>query len=145
MALSRTPRTVPDHEWWRLLTPMFVHSDGWTQILFNFTSIAIVGAIVEKLYGYQRWLILYFVPGSIGELCGLAWQPYGAGASVAGSGLLGGLGARLLRHESVPGRLRGVCISLLAIAPTIRRDIHGPPILAGLCIGFVMLWQSLRS
>jgi rhomboid protease GluP len=143
--LCRSPGMVSSHQWWRLFTAMFVHADGWPQIVFNFTTIAIIGAIVEQLYGAKLWLALYFVPGIIGETAGLAWQPYGAGASVAGSGLLGGLAAQLLRYQTVQGRLGGVCVLLFATALTIIRDIHGPPILAGLGLAFIASWQSSTS
>src|SRR5262249_9589211 len=45
------------------------------QIVFNFTGIAIVGAIVEQLFGPRLWLVLYFLSGLIGEFAGLLWQP----------------------------------------------------------------------
>ena len=51
----------------------------------------IVGCIVERIYGPWRWLLFYLAAGLTGEIAGYAWQPQGAGASVAGAGLLGAL------------------------------------------------------
>src|SRR5215813_2922005 len=69
-ALRRSPAALSSGEAWRLFTAMFVHSDGWPQIVFNFTGIAIVGAIVERLFGPRLWLVLYFLSGLIGEFAG---------------------------------------------------------------------------
>jgi membrane associated rhomboid family serine protease len=80
-ALERVPGGVAAGQWWRLFTPLLVHDGGWTQILFNFTAIALVGAFVERLFGPRNWLLLYFTAGVIGQLAGMRWQPTGAGAS----------------------------------------------------------------
>jgi rhomboid protease GluP len=71
--LQRTPGVFSAGQWWRLITPIFINPESWRQITFNFLSIAIVGTIVEKLFGGCRWLILYFVGGLVGELAGFAW------------------------------------------------------------------------
>src|SRR4051794_2175630 len=90
-SLRRTPNEISDHQYWRLLTALFVHNGGWRQIAFNFVAIAIIGVIAERIFGPSRWLILYFVCGVIGQIAGLYWNPVGVGASVAGAGLLGAL------------------------------------------------------
>lgn len=88
----RDPTALAVGEWWRIITPLLVHSDGWWQYVFNIVCIAIVGIEVERLYGKINFLILYLVGGLIGEIAGYAsWDPYGAGASVGLCGLLGGL------------------------------------------------------
>jgi membrane associated rhomboid family serine protease len=90
-ALRRNPDALKAGEWWRMVTPLFVHSDGWLQIITNLVGIAVVGALVERLFGSWRWLALYFVSGLIAEAISYAWEPYGAGASIALCGLIGGL------------------------------------------------------
>jgi rhomboid protease GluP len=87
--LRRSPEALQRHEWWRLITPLFVHAEGWRQIAFVFPPILIVGAIDEHIFTRWQWLVLYFSSGVVGELAGYAWKPNGAGASVAGAGLLG--------------------------------------------------------
>jgi hypothetical protein len=37
-ALMRTPAAITDREWWRFVTPLFVHADGWKQIAFVFRA-----------------------------------------------------------------------------------------------------------
>ena len=53
-------------------------TEAGSQIAFNFTAIAIVGTIVERIFGTGRWVILYFVAGIIGQIAGLYWKPTGA-------------------------------------------------------------------
>lgn len=138
--LRRSPEMVSSGEWWRFLTPLLVHSEGWPQIVFNGICLAILGPIVERRYGSSRWLALYFVSGFVGELAGFAWKPTGAGASVGCCGLLGGLAVwRLLCDRSPRGRLIGGGILVFAVFLTGFRDLHGPPLLAGMCLAWLMI------
>ena len=137
--LERTPSALREHQWWRLVTPLLVHSDGWRQIAFNFPVILIVGVIIERILGSYRWLVLYFASGLLGEIFGYAWQPFGAGASVGGAGLLGGLAAWLLLKPVVQARLGAIVILAGAIILTFLRDIHGPPLLAGAGLTLAMI------
>lgn len=139
--LERTPDALARHEWWRLVTPLLVHSDGWRQILFNFASIFIVGSVVERVFGAGLWLLIYFSCGLVGEIAGYAWQPLGAGASVAGAGLLGALAAWFLFVNRRPPTVFGATILLGgAVVLTIVRDLHGPPLLVGAVMGSVALY-----
>lgn len=89
--LHRDPAGLASGEWWRIISPLLVHADGWGQYIFNIACIIIIGIEVERLYGKANFLFLYLVGGLIGEIAGYAWEPYGAGASVGFCGLLGGL------------------------------------------------------
>jgi rhomboid protease GluP len=66
--LERVPDALARHQWWPLVTPLFVHADGLRQIAFNFTAILIVGVIVERIFGSRLWLLIYFVSGIVGEI-----------------------------------------------------------------------------
>ncbi|MGD0227225.1 MAG: rhomboid family intramembrane serine protease [Terriglobia bacterium] len=137
--LERTPSAFAQHQWWRLVTPLFVHDEGWRQIAFNFLSILIVGILAERLWGSRRWLVLYFASGLIGELAGYAWKPLGAGASVAGAGLLGSLApGSLYKGKLMRARFGGAVILLAAAVLLFSHDLHGPPILAGACLASAM-------
>ena len=138
--LERTPEALQRHQYWRLITPLLVHSDGWTQIAFNFSAIAITGYFAERIFGPRLWLVLYFLPGMLGEIAGYVWQPSGAGASVAGAGLLGALAIWTWQSVRVPqARFGSLVILAGAIVLTGTHDIHGPPLLAGACIAFVAM------
>ena len=136
--LQRQPTALRHHEYWRLVTPLLVHSDGWKQISFNFLAIGLTGFFVEAIYGVRMFLFIYLVSGIIGELFGLLWQPSGAGASVAGAGLLGALAVALLfRVRAWQPKVGAYFIILGAPVLTGLRDIHGPPMLVGICIGLI--------
>lgn len=138
--LERAPNTISNHEFWRFITPMFVHSDGWRQISFNFAAIAVVGVFVEWTFSRSRWLILYFVPGLAAETVALSWQPTGAGASVAGAGLLGAVVAWLfLVNRQIQARIGSIIVLVGGATLIFYRDIHGPPILLGAGIATFML------
>lgn len=138
--LERSPVGIRQNQWWRLITPLLVHPEGWQQIAFNFPAILVLGVLVERLFGSWRWLVLYFVSGFIGELAGYAWKPVGAGASVAGAGLLGALAVWLVRENRSAQAVTGGAIIVVGGAIlAAMRDIHGPPIVAGACIGWAML------
>ena len=131
--LCRDPVALKNGEWWRVISPILVHDGGWTQIAFNFTVIAVVGTFVERIYGPRRWLIFYLLAGMTGEIAGYAWQPQGAGASVAGAGLLGALLLWLVAKRGLPwpARVGGTIGLLAAVAMSAIQDLHGPPILVG--------------
>lgn len=142
-ALMRTPAAITNHEWWRFFTPLFVHADGWKQIAFVFPAVLIVGTLAERLFGRGQVLLLYFVSGLAGEIAGLAWQPYGAGASVAGAGLLGALAFWLLAKNRTPPAMFGAILILGGAAVlTGIKDIHGPPILVGAAFAAVILRRA---
>jgi membrane associated rhomboid family serine protease len=198
-ALQRDRGALTQGQWWRLLSPMLVDSDGWWQFLFVSLGFVCIGILVEHLFGWWRWLLLFLAGGLVGELAGYAWQPYGGGTSIALFGLLGGLLMLLLRRdgpvqviaslyalavvtvltcEAVVTSVGGTTIvgivaaailcwlliqlfilllrrqtaprtlayfiasvALLgAIVLTAFRDHHGPALLAGMCMGALLVW-----
>ncbi len=76
--------------------PLLVHDGGWPHLAANAAALVVVGVSVERAFGRRLWLALYLAGGLAGELAGYAWQPRGAGNSVAVCGLAGGLLAALL-------------------------------------------------
>src|SRR6202011_5319597 len=53
------------HEWWRFVTPMFVHVN-LPHILVNMYSLWMVGPYVEKLYGSAKFVIFWVITGVAG-------------------------------------------------------------------------------
>lgn len=98
-ALRRDLPALQAGEWWRLLTPLLVQSDGWPQFAFNFAGLAILGAAIERRCGWAWWIVLLLAGAAAGEAAGYAWDPRGAGSSVAVCGLVGGLLAFTWRHD----------------------------------------------
>jgi hypothetical protein len=48
---------APNNQWWRFITPMFVHIDV-LHLLMNMFSLLILGPFVEKLYGSAKFVVL---------------------------------------------------------------------------------------
>lgn len=80
-------------EWWRLFTSMFLHI-GFMHLAFNSIALYYLGIAVERMFGHQRYLILYIVAGLVGSVASFAFsnpQGLSAGASGAIYGLFGAL------------------------------------------------------
>ena len=141
-ALRRNPEALEAGEWWRIISPLLVHSDGWLQIAVNLLGIAVVGVTVERLFGGVRFLMLYLGAGLAGEIAGYRWDPHGAGASVALLGLVGGLVALSLFERRPQGRLVSWIYALYLIAALTGAAIAGMwfgAVLTVLAVGTFML------
>jgi membrane associated rhomboid family serine protease len=53
------------HEWWRLVTPMFIHVN-LPHLLINMYSLWMVGPYVEKLYGSAKFVFFWIMTGIAG-------------------------------------------------------------------------------
>ena len=58
---------APNHQWWRLVTSMFVHIDV-LHMGMNMFSLLILGPFVEKLYGSAKFIVFWVVSGIAGSL-----------------------------------------------------------------------------
>lgn len=58
---------APNNQWWRFITPMFVHVN-LPHVLVNMYSLWMVGPYVEKLYGSAKFLVFWVVTGICGVL-----------------------------------------------------------------------------
>lgn len=90
------------HEYWRLFTCMFLHSDIM-HIVFNMYALFILGPQIELAFGRAKFLIIYFASGLSSSLLSY-WlgddMIVSVGASGAIFGLLGGLLVFIIRHRS---------------------------------------------
>jgi len=79
------------HEWYRLITAMFLHG-GLIHIGFNMMALMQLGPALEELYGSSRYFFLYIFTGAFGFLVSSFIGNNSLGAS---GGLLGLVGAML--------------------------------------------------
>lgn len=128
------------HEWWRFVTPIFLHG-GIAHILMNMYGLWVIGPYVERLYGSAKFVVFWVVTGVAGVVASfLSVQPslHNAGpigrflfksqdvVSVGASGALFGLIGVLFifgikfRHELPEGFKRAFGIGML---PTILLNI----------------------
>ena len=55
----------PYYQWWRFITPMFVHIN-LPHVLVNMYSLWMVGPYVEKLYGSAKFVVFWVATGIMG-------------------------------------------------------------------------------
>jgi len=91
-------------EWWRFLTPVFLHANLF-HIFVNMYSLYALGPAVERFFEARRMLALYLLSGIGGVILSLAFSPDpSVGASGAIFGLLGALAAFFYLHRAAFGR-----------------------------------------
>ena len=76
------------HEWWRVVTAMFLHA-GLIHLGFNMMALMQFGPALEELYGSARFLFLYVVTGAFGFVVSAMAGHFSLGASGALLGLVG--------------------------------------------------------
>jgi membrane associated rhomboid family serine protease len=138
--LSRDPRMLASGEVWRAVTALFAQDGGTRGLLFNLFWLLVLGTTAERRFSRTGWLAVYFLGGILAEFIALAWQPHGAGSSIACLALAGALcgdwrKGRWRWWRAGVGLTGAVAASLLLL----ERDIHGIGFFAGLTIGFVLV------
>ena len=133
-------------DWWRLVTSLFVQDGGVSGSIFNLVSLLFVGTVAERLWGGRRWLIIFFAGGLLSQLIAFAWQPIGAGNSVANFSLAASVAVLCLTQN--PSRVVRIAAILALGAGLILlflKDIHGPAMIFGAVIAVFLLWLDRRS
>ena len=117
-------------EYWRLVMPMFLHG-GWLHILGNSYCLYILGPILERLYGYGRYAVIYVASGIGGAYLSMAVSK---NTSVGASGAIFGIAGAMLvtgyiHRDVIPPRWgrafgRGM-IPFIALNLAIGYSVHG--------------------
>jgi len=98
------PLIVLEQEYWRLVTPMFLHI-GLMHLAFNSYALLAFGRDVENLFGRSRFLALYLLSGVGGAVASFVGNDaISAGASGAVFGLVGAMLVFLLVYRNVFGQ-----------------------------------------
>jgi membrane associated rhomboid family serine protease/Tfp pilus assembly protein PilF len=79
-------------EYWRLVMPIFLHG-GWLHIFGNSYCLYILGPILERVYGYGRYLTIYVAAGMGGAFLSMAVS---RNVSVGASGAIFGMAGAML-------------------------------------------------
>jgi rhomboid protease GluP len=117
-------------EYWRLVMPMFLHG-GWLHILGNSYCLYILGPILERVYGYGRYLAIYVAAGVGGALLSMEVS---RNVSVGASGAIFGIAGAMLvtgyvHRDIIPRRWgrafgRGM-IPFIVLNLAIGFSVHG--------------------
>ncbi|MGI6777519.1 MAG: rhomboid family intramembrane serine protease [Acetivibrionales bacterium] len=94
-------------EYWRLLTPMFLHSDV-VHLATNSFSLFILGQVVERIFGTRKFIFIYIISGIIGNIISFAFSN---NPSLGASGAVLGIGGALIyvwrkKRRAFSGRSR---------------------------------------
>jgi len=95
--------TVGTGEWWRLLTPVFLHG-GFLHFAMNSWVLVQLGPLVEEEYGTERFWVTYLLCGLAGSAASQFLRPVN---TVGASGALMGMMGLLLVHGWRSGGARG--------------------------------------
>lgn len=128
------------YEPWRMVTAMFVHSDGggtffFMHILLNMYTLWIFGQVLETMLGRSRYLALYLLAGLGGAVAVFVW------AWVVPATILNAV-------VGASGAIFGLMAAYLVIQRSLKNDTTGMLILVviNLVIGFLpgtnISWQA---
>ena len=130
-------------EWWRFITPMFLHAD-LMHLLFNMFSLFLFGPELERLAGRVRFLTIYFLAGLFGSFASYFLYPMDfahVGASGAIFGILGAFGALVYYTRRTMPHLKQMIMPIIIISvimtflsPNINATAH----ITGLIVGFLI-------
>ncbi len=105
---------------WRLITPMFLHG-SILHIAFNMYALYAFGPALERYYGHQRFLVLFFLGGFAGNVLSFAFtQEPSLGSSTAIFGLLGAEGIFLYQNRSLFGNRARQAIGQIVMVAAIN-------------------------
>lgn len=141
-------------EWWRLVTPMFLHADI-RHLLGNLFLIYLLGNDIEYIIGHWRYAVFVLSAGIGGILCSLAFTPgIALGASTVCFGLFGAVIALKFSHPtSFTTKIlieRYLGLFLINMAATfINLDIDmwghlGGLLYGGIMTGVLVMPQGMR-
>jgi membrane associated rhomboid family serine protease len=121
------------------VTSLFVQDGGLGGTVSNLVSLLLVGALAERRWGSRRWLAIFAVSALAGGTVGLAWQPVGAGTSIAIFGLAGSIAIAILRDRPGPATLLPAGLSIAAaVLLLVLKDIHGAAAVTGMTLAVLI-------
>lgn len=86
---ARINAAIRAGEWWRFITPVFLHGSAG-HIFFNMYALFAIGGFLERNLGHGRFILLYFLGAFSGNVFSfLLTEGYSVGASTAVFGLIG--------------------------------------------------------
>ena len=135
---------IAEGEYWRLITPMFMHS-GFTHMLFNSFSLILFAPPLEKWLGSFKFFLIYLLCGFLANVGTYIFEPLSythVGSSGAIFGIFGFYAALIVfKKNFISVDNSKVILILLAISlvmtflqPNINIAAH----LSGLAAGFLI-------
>ena len=136
-------------EYWRLLTPIFMHI-GFFHLVVNSFGLIVFGPIMEKIFGPTRFLLIYIMTGIWGNIFSfISGISVGAGASGALFGVAGSYAAYLYLNKDDLGKfgreslvglswIVGINIIFGFTVSGIDNSAHLGGLISGIIIGYFL-------
>lgn len=141
---ERSVGLIASGQWWRLITPIFIHL-GVIHLLFNNIALFQIGPLVEESLGSQKFIFAYLACGIVGNLGSYAFGINGAGASGAIFGLIalaavygyrmGGIAGRSLMKQMAMWAGIGLIMGQAIHADNVN---HIAGLITGVGLGFAL-------
>lgn len=161
-ALALDGFAVAQGEWWRLLTVTLVHG-GYLHLALNMYALYLVGPIVERIYGWKLFGLMYVLCALAGSAASLVFGSPGVpsvGASGAIFGIFGVVLAATRIHDPVLDRQSRMLVSRVgtvivlnlilnvgfnSVGGNIDIGAHIGGLIAGLWLGFILVPGNVRT
>ncbi|MGH8613285.1 MAG: rhomboid family intramembrane serine protease [Gammaproteobacteria bacterium] len=150
---ANAPSLVHDGQWFRLVAANFLHANA-LHLIVNALALLSLGALLERLMGWQRFFSVYMCSAIGGALASTLTGKalFSVGASTALFGLLGALGVLNWRfRRKLPGGfyqplrwwlfIIGINLALPLLMPQIDMAAHT----GGLAVGVLTTYGLYRS
>ncbi|MBP1043728.1 rhomboid family intramembrane serine protease [Vagococcus sp. BWB3-3] len=144
------------HEYWRFITPIFVHI-GFMHLIVNSLTLYFIGTQLEAMLGHWRFLAVYLLTGVAGNVLSFAFgnaNSISAGASTSLFGLFGifvALG-RVYPHHPMIQFMSQRMLTLIVLNLVMNLFSSGIDILGhvggalgGFLLGFVISIPALKD
>lgn len=142
--LSGVNFLISEGEYWRLITPIFMHAN-FPHILFNLFSLIIIGPGIESMVGTARFSLLFVLSGILANICTLLTMPamyVHVGASGAIFGLFGCYAYILLYRKHLMTRQNSQTILTLIVLSVVlsftQTSVNLIGHFGGLAAGFLL-------
>lgn len=147
---AKSSYQIINGEYWRLITPIFLHADIF-HLITNLFGILVFGSIIEKKLGSTKFIIIYLIAGIYGNAFSFYFSPYlGVGSSGAVFGILTSLLIYFYFNKNILGSIaREYLISIITIisislifgfiSSGIDNAAHLGGILSGLIISLILI------
>jgi rhomboid protease GluP len=137
---------------WRIITSQFLHVH-FAHLVFNMVALVLLGVGLERSLGPLRFLLLYLIGGSVGQVAGAIATPelISSGASQAVLAVAGARAVQLLRRPErsqisviVLVAVVGIQLGLdMLVARTVKVG-HWSSLCAGAIMGYVSVAYQRR-
>lgn len=142
-SLQRDREALTNGQIWRLVTPLFVQDGGGAGTIYNLATLLLLGIPASLLFGWQRWLLLYFGTGVTAEIVAYALIHQGfAGNSIANFGVAALISLASVRARRVLPATFGVGALVCGLLLLVVGNLHGAAFLIGSLISLAVFRRN---